>query len=142
LTIKVRYYFTLEPKFSEVVTNRLEAYGVEIDSYESEKDPSHLIGTISISSENPLKIIDLMNVYYGIEGIQKIHADYNNEIDKRLWYKHPVFPMLISAGLTAATIFGVIYRFDLSLNSFDYMVILGIPTLTSFFTGVLHRFFS
>ena len=139
MAVKVRFYITVDANFSRRVTDSLKSFDVKVDSYEN--NPSHLIGTIYVPTNKPLKLVDQMNVYYQIEGIVKISADYDQEHDERVWYRHPVIPMLISAGLTSITIIGILYGLKLTLKFEDYLFIVGIPAIVSFFTGIVHKFF-
>jgi len=139
LAIKVRLYVTVNTNYYEIVTHRLKTLDVKIEHYEN--DPSHLIGTVYVPSNQPLKIIDLINLYYQIEGVLKINADHAQESDKGLWYKHPIIPMVITAGLTAVTIFSVLHDLKLSVRWEVYFYLIGVPTIVSFFTGLLYKYF-
>jgi hypothetical protein len=49
-------------------------------------------------------------------------------------------PMLVSAILSLIAMVTVIYGLEISLNGFDYLVLIGVPTIMGFFTDYLHKY--
>jgi hypothetical protein len=84
---------------------------------------------------NSLRIID------GIKQVNIAHVSLP-EKETRRWFKHPIFPIVISTLLTFLTVYGTLLGLHVKLNNYnDYFVAFILPTITSASLAILYKFY-
>lgn len=139
MSITIKFLINLDTNEYHTIVAQLKSAKFDVDSLtnlgETIPIPSELF--CSKQFEEWPQVINEQNSLHAITGVRKIFV-FNHEVnkDKQKWYRHWIFPMLISMGVTMGSSALLINRIKPDSVLQDYLLLSVIPPILALASNI------